>query len=102
MAGRVLGGADPVCRVDILRLGALFGDVGARLPAQLQDVLLARVDLHDRSIIQAVVRDITERKAAEKAVDALEGVLSVTAVLTAHREAPGGGAPPQAGPAQDR
>jgi ATP-binding protein involved in chromosome partitioning len=37
------------------------------------------------------------RKAAEAAVDAVEGVLSVTAVLTAHRAggtAPGAGAPP--------
>ncbi len=34
------------------------------------------------------------RKAAEKTVHALPGVLSVTAVLTAHREAPGGGAAP--------
>ncbi len=37
------------------------------------------------------------RKAAESAVDAVEGVLSVTAVLTAHRAggaAPGAGAPP--------
>jgi two-component system sensor histidine kinase/response regulator len=34
----------------------------------MADVLLARVDLHDRSIIQAVVRDITERKEAEKAL----------------------------------
>ena len=51
------------------------------------------------------------RKAAEQAVDALDGVLSVTAVLTAHREAPGGPAagggpasqpqqPPQAGHGQ--
>jgi ATP-binding protein involved in chromosome partitioning len=31
------------------------------------------------------------RKAAEKAVDALDGVLSVTAVLTAHSDSPGGG-----------
>jgi len=48
------------------------------------------------------------RQAAEKAVDALDGVLSVTAVLTAHRpagqgqaprQAPQGGAAPQARPA---
>ena len=39
------------------------------------------------------------RKAAEQAVNALEGVLSVTAVLTAHREAPAGGAAPASGPA---
>ncbi|NLS97724.1 MAG: response regulator [Planctomycetaceae bacterium] len=32
------------------------------------DVLLVRVDLPDRSFIQAVVRDITERKAAEQAL----------------------------------
>jgi two-component system sensor histidine kinase/response regulator len=32
------------------------------------DVLLARVDLQDRSIIQAVVRDITERKRVEHAL----------------------------------
>ncbi len=44
------------------------------------------------------------RKAAEKTVHALPGVLSVTAVLTAHREAPGGGAaaagaaPPKSAP----
>ena len=31
------------------------------------------------------------RKEAEKAADAIEGVISVTAVLTAHREAPSGG-----------
>ena len=37
------------------------------------------------------------RKAAEKAVEALPGVLSVTAVLTAHREAPQGGAGRPAG-----
>ncbi|WP_119460178.1 iron-sulfur cluster carrier protein ApbC [Rhodospirillaceae bacterium SYSU D60014] len=35
------------------------------------------------------------RKAAEQAVGALPGVLSVTAVLTAHREAPAGGAQQQ-------
>ena len=47
------------------------------------------------------------RKAAEKSVEGLEGVLSVTAVLTAHNEAPqsqGAGAqqgpPPGAGPGQ--
>ena len=34
----------------------------------MADVLLARVDLRDRSIIQAVVRDISERKAAELAL----------------------------------
>ena len=34
----------------------------------MADVLLVRVDLQDRSIIQAVVRDITERKEAEKAL----------------------------------
>jgi two-component system sensor histidine kinase/response regulator len=34
----------------------------------MADVLLVRVDLHDRSLIQAVVRDISERKAAEKAL----------------------------------
>ena len=34
----------------------------------MADVLLVRVDLHDRSIVQAVVRDITERKAAEQAL----------------------------------
>ncbi|MDH3913814.1 MAG: Mrp/NBP35 family ATP-binding protein, partial [Rhodospirillales bacterium] len=43
------------------------------------------------------------RKASEKAVDALDGVLSVTAVLTAHSEAaagaPQGGPAPAAGPA---
>ncbi len=38
------------------------------------------------------------RKAAERAVDALDGVLSVTAVLTAHKEA--AAAQPQGGPAQ--
>jgi PAS domain S-box-containing protein len=32
------------------------------------DVLLARVDLQERSILQAVVRDITERKRAEHAL----------------------------------
>ena len=32
------------------------------------DVLLARVDLQERSIIQAVVRDITERKRVEHAL----------------------------------
>src|SRR5210317_1840795 len=35
------------------------------------------------------------RKAAEKAVEALDGVLSVTAVLTAERAAPPQGAAPQ-------
>ena len=40
------------------------------------------------------------RKAAEQAVQALDGVLSVTAVLTAHREAPAGGQAPAAGPQQ--
>ena len=40
------------------------------------------------------------RKAAEQAVQALDGVLSVTAVLTAHREAPGGGQAPSGGPQQ--
>ncbi len=42
------------------------------------------------------------RKAAERAVDALDGVLSVTAVLTAHKEAAGAqpsGGPTSAGPA---
>ena len=34
----------------------------------MADVLLARVDLADRSILQAVVRDISQRKAAEKAL----------------------------------
>ncbi|MGF1610435.1 MAG: iron-sulfur cluster carrier protein ApbC [Kiloniellales bacterium] len=38
------------------------------------------------------------RKAAEKAVEALPGVLSVTAVLTAHREAPQGATARPAGP----
>ena len=38
------------------------------------------------------------RKAAERAVDALDGVLSVTAVLTAHKDAAAG--QPQGGPAQ--
>jgi ATP-binding protein involved in chromosome partitioning len=38
------------------------------------------------------------RKAAERAVDALEGVLSVTAVLTAHKDAAAG--QPQGAPAQ--
>ena len=38
------------------------------------------------------------RKAAEKAVEALEGVLSVTAVLTAHSSAPQGGPGGQAAP----
>ncbi len=32
----------------------------------MADVLLARVDLKDRQVLQAVVRDITERKRAEK------------------------------------
>ena len=44
------------------------------------------------------------RKAAEKAVEGLDGVLSVTAVLTAHSDAPSGGGQPaaaaQAAPAQ--
>jgi len=35
------------------------------------------------------------RKAAERAVEALDGVLSVTAVLTAQRAAPAGARPPQ-------
>jgi ATP-binding protein involved in chromosome partitioning len=39
------------------------------------------------------------RKAAEQAVEHLPGVLSVTAVLTAHRGAPQGRAPGPAGPA---
>src|SRR3546814_5991016 len=39
------------------------------------------------------------RQAAEKAVDALPGVLSVTAVLTAHRSGPQPGAPQ--GPSQE-
>ena len=37
------------------------------------------------------------RKAAEAAVHALDGVFSVTAVLTAHREPPGQGQPPPQG-----
>ncbi len=39
------------------------------------------------------------RKAAEQAVQALGGVLSVTAVLTSHREAPQAAPSPQSGPA---
>ncbi len=47
-----------------------FEWVHRRTDAQdfIADVLLVRVDLEGRSILQAVVRDISERKAAEKAL----------------------------------